>query len=333
MDGLERSNRRSQVIQLLALHRGGLSGPQLASSLSIARHRYEEESLTPHYVRTLVCAVREQARKKAGWDGIIESPIKRGAGQHHYKLPDNAVCDLWEFEDRLDQADWLLARAAGALRASMASKASGLPGLPGDSAPDEMQVDAIDVAAALREEALQLYKGEFCEGSTNGCLVQAARILEERYIHSSMQQGDYWRTIALTWQWAQAARNSFAAVAATAATGGTGTARAARDPMHAPARPTPSACSIGPEVWTIWREALRNYERVLRVDNYHEEAYIHAMECYAHLGNARGVDRMFNRCREVLHADLSQAPNVVVVRAYRECKNLLRRAGTIYISV
>ena len=73
----------------------------------------------------------------------------------------------------------------------------------------------------------------------------------------------------------------------------------------------------------MWREALRNYERVLKVDNYHEEAYVHAMECYAELGNARGVDRLFTRCQDVLHADLVQPPGEDVVRAYQQCKALL----------
>lgn len=301
---LERSNRRTQVIQLLALHRGSLSCDGLAEALSMTSHQYEDESLRPHYVRNLVWGVREWVRKKAGWGGIIQSPTKGGMGPHHYRLPDNTICDMWEFQDKLDQADRLLARAAATKARSMAGRdldgVTGITGVTGGA-------DDTDRAAAVREEALQLYRGEFCEGSNAGPIVQAARILEERYLLSALQQGDYWRARArrakaIKWQDAQEARES------------DGT-------QVVPLNLAPG--SAHPEEGMAWREALRNYERVLQIDNYHEEAYSRAMECYAYLGNARGVGQMFTRCQDVLHADLMQPPGEAVVRAYEECKALL----------
>ena len=301
---LERSNRRTQVIQLLALHRGSLSCDGLAEALSMTSHQYEDESLRPHYVRNLVWGVREWVRKKVGWGGIIQSPTKGGMGPHFYRLPDNTVCDLWEFEEKLDQADRLFARSVTLAWSKTAKDADGVDGVtggPGDA----------DRAAAVREEALQLYRGQFCEGSNAGPIVQAARILEERYLLSALQQGDYWRGRVLrvgAMKWHDDAQDRQDAQGTPAA-------------QSIPLDPEPE--SAHPEEDMAWRAALRNYERVLTIDNYHEEAYRRAMECYAHLGNARGVGQMFTRCQDVLHADLMQPPGEDVVRTYEECKALL----------
>ncbi len=311
LDELESSNRRSQVIQLLALHRSGLSGERLACSLNMANHQYEDESLNSHYVRNLVWGTRTQARKKTGWGGIIQSPTKGGAGLLHYRLPDNTICDLWEFEDKLDEADQIMAGQSAVLSASGEAT-----GEDEERCVARTRNSAIKRAAALREEALQLYKGELCEGSNNGCIAQAARMLEERYVRAALQQGDYWRTQALSaaalkrqGQEMHIAHNS-----SLLPIGGL---------LRIPTPDTPPLPShTHPEVQTIWREALRNYERVLRVDNYHEEAYVHAMRCYAHLGNARGVDQIFTRCQDVLHADLRRSPGEDAVRAYMECKTM-----------
>ena len=318
---LERSNRRREVIHLLALHRSGMSVSQLASSLNMASHRYEDESLTPHYVRTLVWGIRDQARESAGWDGIIQSPIKQGAGLHHYQLPDNTWCDLWEFEDRLDLADHLVARGArlAGSSAPLGSLGSAWPQvLPNPSPERAGQVAAFaHDAAALREEALQLYRGAFCHGSGNGCLIQAARELEERYKCAALQQGEYWRATAIALQAGAPARRS--PLWGEQWTGRVGRASTASD------RTLPFGAAR-PEVRSLWREALRNFERVLHVDNYHEEAYMSAMECYAYLGSARGVSLIFSRYRDVARAELSQMPSagVLVLRAHERCKKLLR---------
>jgi hypothetical protein len=302
---LERSNRRSQVIQLLALHRAGLSGMQLARSLNMAAHRYEDEGLDPHYVRTLVWGARDQVRKRTAWSGVIQSPMKCGVGLHHYRLADNTVCDLWEFEDKLDEADRIMAQAA------VAPMVSVRPAF-GESRC-EAENGNTERAAALREEALQMYKGDLCEGSNNGCIAQAARMLEERYMRSALQQGDYWRAKAL----------SVSAIGPERQ--GQDTSGAHSSLLYSgvvPTSPTsPGSLTLThPEVHSFWREALRNYERVLKVDDYHEEAYTRVMECCAHLGNGRGVDQIFTRCQDVLHAGLMQSPGEDVVRTYQQCK-------------
>jgi excisionase family DNA binding protein len=313
MEDLERSNRRSQVVHLLALHRSGLSVTQLEDLLELGGDSCEEENSGAYYVRNLVYAVRKQVSQKAGWDGIIESSTRRGAGMHHYKLPDNTVCDLWEFEDKLDEADRLMvvASAAQVRRAQSSWARSGTPGTPGaPGAPGAAEQDiaraARERAAVLREDALHLYKGEFCEGFTNVCLVQEAHVLEKRYIHAALQQADYWRAIALEIQGAIGS----SLCASTAA--------------------TPAACLSYPDVRAIMREALRNYERVLRVDSYQEEACIGAMECNAHLGNGRGVGLVFNRHRDNLGADLLQAPGALVLQAYQHCKELVSSKADIH---
>ena len=78
-------------------------------------------------------------------------------------------------------------------------------GPPASPARDEAQV-VLAQAATLREEALQLYRGDFCQGSPNGCLADAARIIEERYIRSALQQGDYWCSMAQGLEEAQQTR-------------------------------------------------------------------------------------------------------------------------------
>jgi DNA-binding SARP family transcriptional activator len=180
--------------------------------------------------------------------------------------------------------------------------------------------DARVVAAMLREEALELYRGEFCADSTLGCLVDAARVLEERYLRSALEQAHFWRTVALS----QAPRP---VASHRAATHGAALLieQRGRYALSASARAVelgqPSRRAPMQTEWderAMWREAQRNYERVLGVDPYHEEACIHCMQCCAALGDARGVGLTFERYRDVLQQDLSQAPSMRVERAYRE---------------
>ena len=306
---LERSPRRSELIQLLALYREGLSGAQLATRLNTASQPYEEESLDPHYVRTLVWGIRDRARKKTGWDGIVESPAQRGRGAHRYQLPENTLCDLWEFQDKLDQAGRLAARAAEAQlsRASLLSRLfqASLRKVQEQPARTQTREEALAQAAALREEALRLYRGDFCDGSSNGCLAQAARTIEERYITSAVEQGDYWRWVALRGQEAEGNHPSrMVALATDMGVPG----ETPPDDAAVPARPDRFALQLQPGLRAAWREALLNYERVLQIDPYHEDACIRAMECYTALGNSRGVGLTFNRYQEVLKVDLHQSP-------------------------
>jgi len=92
---LERSDRRSHVIQLLALHLGTLSCDELAEAISLTSHRYEDEPVNRHYVRNLMWRVRVRVEKRTGWSGVIHSPTKGGMGAHYYKLAGGTECDLW----------------------------------------------------------------------------------------------------------------------------------------------------------------------------------------------------------------------------------------------
>ncbi|HST06218.1 MAG TPA: bacterial transcriptional activator domain-containing protein, partial [Chloroflexia bacterium] len=354
---LERGNRRSEIIQLLALHRAGLSGPQLASLLKMVNQQYEDDRLDPHYVRTLIWSTRNDARKQTGWDGIIQSPVSAGRGAHHYHLPNDTRCDLWEFEDKLDRADQLVARAVALAnrayggsptdRAGRECRAGGrmrgvLPGGYGDigdAEPVGSVRDIVDTgdasgpaplgkgrenarveAAMLREEALELYRGEFCADSTLGCLVDAARALEERYLRSALQQADFWRTVALGQAPRPLASHRAAPRGAALHVEQRGRyALSASDravELGQPSRQAPMQTEW--DARAVWREAQRNYERVLMTDPYHEVACIHCMQCCAALGDARGVGITFERYRDVLHEDLSQAPSMRVERAYQE---------------
>ena len=330
---LERSNQRRDLIQLLALHREGLSGVQLATLLNMASHRYEEETLDPHYVRTLVWAARDQARKKTGWAGIIKSPAQYGRGAHRYQLPANTICDLWEFQDRLDQVDRLAARGAGTgasgtgphnrLIQSSMRKVQGLPVWA------QTHEDALAQAAALREEALQMYKGDFCQGSANGCLAEAALMIEQRYISSAVEQAGYWRWVALRMQDPERSYSPRIGTPAPdlgeAGEAGERSSDGLCGPMVS-VRSSRFIPQLQPGVRAAWREALLNYERVLQEDLYHEEACIRAMECYASLGNARGVGLTFKRYQEALETDLHQVPGPRVILAHDECREML---GTV----
>ena len=284
-------------------------------------HRYEDESLAPRYVRNLIWSTRNHTRNATGWEGIIEAHTGHGRGAHHYQLPDNTLCDLWDFQERLDRADQLTAHAAAMLRQQQLSWPVG-PGEPGgppaSPARDEAQV-VLAQAATLREEALQLYRGDFCQGSTNDCLANAARFIEERYIRSALQQGDYWYTVA------QGLQEAYATGVFESKQPVADQRVGQRHLAHPPHPPHPDHASSQSylEVKAIWREALRNYERVLRVDAYREEAYIHVMHCHALLGDARGLGLTFKRYREVLHKELQLKPGPRVTLAYNECKALL----------
>lgn len=358
VEDLERSSRRSQLVHLLALHRTGISGALLASLLSAQGHRYEDECLNPHYVRNLVWAVRDLARKASGWGGLVQSPSRAGSGLHHYRLADGTYCDLWDFEDKLAEADRLSSLASPGtgqhtgrilhlpalsrsyIEGDPPARSTPAPGIPAPTLPapkcegtqyirsngrgpesgEQAPPAAHERAAALREEALRLYKGSLCTGSNNGFVAQAARELEERYVRAAMQQAGYWRATA-----AHSAEHPVGS-------------RAVLRPLHllpAPYADRDAALATGqargvashlscPEVEAMWRESARNYERVLAVDSYHEEAYMHLMECQAHLGNARAVEQTYARCVDVLRADLSQAPGAPVVAMHRRCLDILR---------
>jgi hypothetical protein len=332
LDELERSSRRSELLYLLALHRDGLSGAQLGNRLNAAKHRYEDDNLDPRYVRTLVWGVRDQARKKCRWDGVVESAVRHGRGPQRYMLPENTICDLWEFQEKLNRADALTATVTATVSRLSASGKR----LPGKTIPQLFsefeqllqtmqtpahtlsQEEVLALAATIREEALRLYRGDFCDGSANGCLADAARIIEQSYISSAIEQGGYWRWIALRTQ--EANRSYFSRISAVLSV-----MEAGAKMSHVEADGSAYIDLLSPQRHThmraAWREALLNYERVLDADPYYEDACICAMECHIALGNRRGMDSTFTRYKEGLKQELQQEPSNRIVRAFEACRS------------
>lgn len=370
IEELERKNRRSQLIQLLAIYRNGIPCTQLAGLLSAESHKYVDECLNPNYVRNLVWGARVRVREKTGWPDLIQSPTRSG-GSHFYRLPENTQCDLWDFEALLDEVDRLIvaascagagagvgvgvgvgAGAGAALRSLPVSRGpdarpecnsadASLAGTPDDASEDGASAySLVERATVLREKALKLYKGAFCEGSTNERVAQYARELEERYVRCGMQQANYWRTVALRGQAAAEAKfagqhEPVSLLPALHAADPAAYAEYARS-VSGSLRPVPLTSLHGrdvrgklyqagpfmrPEVETSWREGIRNYERVLAVDIYNEEAYAHLMECYAYLRDPVRVEESFARCCDVLSTDLAQSPGPLVLDAYRQCSS------------
>lgn len=324
---LERSNRRSELLYLLALHRGGLSGAQLGHMLNATNEKHEDESLDPHYVRTLVWGVRDHTRKKCGWDGVVTSAVHHGRGAQRYMLPENTTCDLWEFQEKLNRADALTANVARLVESSKSS----VNKTPSFSTPEmgqfmratmytPTQAESLALAATLREEALRLYRGDLCDGSANGCLAEEGSMLEERYISSALDQAYYWRWVALHSQ--EASKSYFSSITALLEVIG-----AARGVFPAEIGLSPLIevdvipSQRHPHVRAAWREALLNYERILEVDPYYEDACIYAMECYVALGNIRGMNLRFSKYRDVLQANLRQLPSNRIVRALEVFRN------------
>jgi len=323
---LERSNRRSELLYLLALHREGLSGSELGNMLNAANHRYEDDALDPHYLRTLVWGVRDQARKKSGWAGIVESALRHGRGAQRYMLPENTTCDLWEFQGKLDRADALSATVTGweATGKSLSEKTirgpfSDTEQLVQIHSRTLSQEEDLTLAATIREEALRLYRGDFCDGSANGCIAEAGRVIEGRFISSAIEQGDYWRWATCRTQ--EANKSYFPSIKALSDVMQAG-AELLPAEVRLSANPNRLAPDIGvlspqrhPHVRAAWRAALLHYEHVLDLDPYYEDACICAMECYAALGNMRGMHSRFTKYRGLLRKDLQQEPGNRIVRA------------------
>jgi hypothetical protein len=324
---LERSNRRSELLYLLALHRDGLSGAQLGHMLNATNQKHEDESLDPHYVRTLVWGVRDHTRKKCGWDGVVTSAVQHGRGAQRYTLPANTTCDLWEFQEKLNRADALTANVARLMESSKSLLTRTLPLLTsevGQYTQNAMytptQAEVLALAATLRDEALRLYRGDLCDGSANGCLAEAARVIQGRFISSAIEQGDYWRWAACRTQ--EANKSYFSSI------------KVLSEVMQAGAELFPAEVRLfanldtgalsaqrHPYVRAAWREALHNYERILEVDPYYEDACVCAMECYAALGNMRGMHSRFTTYRELLRKDLQQEPGNRIVHAFEVLEN------------
>jgi hypothetical protein len=244
---VERCSRAALIMYVLALHPQGLSSDRLAAYIAADSADVDafdtDASMRLGAVRTFVWRLRKVAR----WPDIVVSPEDLGGMQNRYRLPDNTTCDLWEFESSLDKA------AALAVRANLE---------PG----------AADRAAALRQDAILLYRGEFCKGIGAGAIAHAAGYLHHRYVQAVMLQATYWKDKALRLQEAHLGR--------------LGAGSAAVEEEHA------------------WWQALSNYRLAARVEPYNESAHQGALLCQAHLGRGNLGPR-----REVSHA-LEVAANI-----------------------
>ena len=169
---LEHCSRAALILYVLALHPGGLSGERLAayiiSDIEDIDALDTDAALSPAAHRTFIWRLR----KLAGWRDIVTSHCEQGGRQNRYMLPNNTSCDVWIFEQNLDEAARLIVRA-------------------------RIEPDAADRAASLRQEAILLYDGEFCTGVGAGSIARAADYLRNRYLQAVMSQATYWKDRAL----------------------------------------------------------------------------------------------------------------------------------------
>jgi hypothetical protein len=230
LTALEQSTSAALVLYVLALHRGGLSGERLMAYLVSEWEDMDPldagATLSPSAHRTYIWRLR----KLAGVRNIVVAHAVEGRHHSRYLLPNNTTCDLWEFEDNLDQAARLVVRAS-------------------------FEPDAADRAAALRQEAILLYGGDFCQGVGAGAIARAADYLRQRYLQAVMSQAAYWKDKAMK------------LCDARQRTGIMGELPAEEE--HA------------------WLEALNNYRLVVHVEPYEESAYAGVELCKARLGQRR----------------------------------------------
>ncbi|MBF6611589.1 MAG: hypothetical protein IVW55_00485 [Chloroflexi bacterium] len=262
LKALERCTRASLIIYILALHPRGLSSERLAAYIA-SDSGYTDTfdsgaNMGLGAVRTFVWRLR----KLAGWSDIVVSPEEQGGYQSRYRLPDDTTCDLWEFEAKLDEAGRLAVRA-------------------------NIEPDAAHHAAALRQDAILLYQGEFCKGIGTGAISDAAEYLRQRYLQAVLLQASYWKDKATA-------------------------LRRAREG---------SGCAVRASVQeeSAWLEALSNYRLATQVEPYDEAAYAGAMLCQAHLGQRKGIKKTLARCSRVLNTELDVNPRPTTIRTAREC--------------
>jgi DNA-binding SARP family transcriptional activator len=272
LKALERCTRASLIIYILALHPRGLSSERLAAC--ITQDSGYTDALDPNAnmglgaVRTFIWRLR----KLAGWPGVVVSPEEQGGYQSRYRLPDDTACDLWDFEAKLDEAARLAVRA-------------------------NMEPDTAHRAAALRQDAVLLYRGEFCKGIGAGAISDAAEYLRQRYLQAVLLQASYWKDKAKALQ--QARQES----------GFVGGA------------------SVQEE--TAWLEALSNYGLAAQAEPYDEAAYAGVMLCQAHLGQRKGIQKTLARCSQVLNTELDRNPHSSTIRTAQNCLRIALQVNSI----
>ena len=279
LQALERCGRASLVIYILALHRRGLSGERLAAYIASDSPDIEpfdtEANLGLGAVRTFIW----RSRKRAGWRDIVVSPGEQGGNQNRYRLPDDTTCDLWEFERNLDEAARLAVRA-------------------------NVEPDASERAAALRQDAIALYGGEFCKGVGAGSISRAAHYLRQRYLQAVLLQAAYWKQKAVTLQRARQET--------TQESGTAGERRWQGPPVQEE---------------SAWLQALCNYRLAAQAEPCDESIYLGAMLCEAHLGYVRGVEETLALCARVVKVELERDLLPSTIEAARDCMRLAASSG------
>ncbi len=275
LKALERCNRAALIIYILALHPRGLSVERLAEYMvsdSACRDAFDMDNLDANMGLGAVRTFIWRLRKLADWPEIVVSPGERGGWKSRYRLPDDTTCDLWEFEANLDEAGRLAVRA-------------------------NVEPEASDRAAALRQDAVMLYQGEFCKGVSAEALSQAAEYLRNRYLQAVLLQASYWKDKATRLQRAR--------------------------------QETGIAHTLPVQEESAWLEALSNYKLAAQVEPYDEAAYAGAMLCQAHLGQSKGVQKTLARCTRVLNTELDSSPLPTTVRTARECLQIASRVNSL----
>ena len=231
---LERCNRAALILYILALHRQGLSVERLAAYIASESSEIDafdtDAGMRLGAVRTFIWRLR----RTACWPDIVVSPGELSACQNRYRLPDNTTCDVWEFESNLERAAGLAVRAS-------------------------IEPWAADQAAALRQNAILLYGGEFCKGVGAGAIAHAAGYLHHRYLQAVMQQATYWKDKALTLRDLRCESNRVG------------------DPRV--------------EEEKAWLEALSNYRLAAQVEPYDESAHEGVLLCHKQLARSSQVKR------------------------------------------
>ncbi len=226
LTSVERCSRAAHILYILALHRGGLSGQRLLTCLvsdwDDSDALDECVALSPSAHRVLIWRLR----LLAGSRGIVVSHCKGGGRQSRYTLPDNTTSDLWDFEECLEQAARLMVRA-------------------------NIEPGVAEQAAAFRQEAILLYKGEFCQGVGSGVLAHTADYLRNRYLQAVLAQAAYWKGKAMKY----------------------------RDVRHQLA--DDGELTVDEE--SAWSEALTNYRLALHTEPYEDSACSGVEACRAHL--------------------------------------------------
>lgn len=231
---LERCNRAALILYILALHRQGLSVERLAAYIASESSDIDafdtDAGMKLGAVRTFIWRLR----RTACWPDIVVSPGELSAPQNRYRLPDNTTCDVWEFESNLDGAAGLAVRAS-------------------------IEPWTADQAAALRQNAILLYGGEFCKGVGAGAIAHAAGYLHHRYVQAVMQQAIYWKDKALT--------------------------------LREIRRESNRVGDLSVEEEKAWLEALSNYRLAAQVEPYDESAHEGVLLCRKQLARSSPVQK------------------------------------------